>query len=54
MEILEKLLESWDRATALSRASLQRRIVVILRGFAPSGGTTTGVDGSLSRAGLGP
>jgi hypothetical protein len=29
-----KVLESWDRAVAVSRASLQRQMAVILRGLA--------------------
>ena len=32
----EKLLDSWDTAVALSRASLQRRIVAILRTLEPT------------------
>jgi hypothetical protein len=32
-ELHEKVLESWDRAVALSRASLQRRMEGILRGL---------------------
>jgi hypothetical protein len=33
LELQEKLLESWDRVAALSRATLERQMGAILRGF---------------------
>jgi hypothetical protein len=47
------LLASWDNAVALSRASLQRKIAVILRQLPSSAGTKSGSGDALSRAGLG-
>ena len=53
-ELAAKLLESWDRAAALSRASLQRRIPTILRGLVPADGTGAAPSGAASRATLAP
>jgi hypothetical protein len=44
------LLESWDRAAALSRASLRRRLPVILRAIVRSDGTAQAPIGPPSRA----
>jgi hypothetical protein len=52
-DLITKVLEFWDRAVALSRASLERRMPVILRNLAASVGPTDAVTGSPSRAGLG-
>jgi hypothetical protein len=51
---VEKLLESWDRAVAMSRASLERRMPAILRDLATNSGGGEAVTAGLSRAGLGP
>lgn len=48
-----KVLESWDRAVAMSRASLERRMPTILRDLVAFSGTTETVTAELSRAGLG-
>ncbi len=53
-ELAAKLLESWDIAAALSRASLRRRIATILRGSVPVSGTSGVSASTLSRATLGP
>jgi hypothetical protein len=47
------LLESWDQAVALSRASLERRIPAILRELVDFSGATEAAGDRLSRAGLG-
>jgi hypothetical protein len=52
-ELAEKVLESWDRAVAMSRASLERRMARILRDLAAFSGQEEEVTGELSRAGLG-
>jgi hypothetical protein len=51
-DLLVKMLESWDQAVAVSRASLERRIPTILRDLAPFSGRTEAVTGELSRASL--
>jgi hypothetical protein len=48
------MLESWDRAVAMSRASLERRMLAILRDLATNSGSGEAVTAGLSRAGLGP
>jgi hypothetical protein len=48
-----KVLESWDRAVAMSRASLERRMPAILRDFPTFSGTSEAVTAALSRTGLG-
>jgi len=53
-ELAEKVLESWDRAVTLSRASLERRMPAILREFGVFSGQARAVTSALSRAGLGP
>lgn len=53
-EIKAELLDSWDRAAALSRASLQRRLPGILRAIVRSEGTAAASGGPLSRATLAP
>jgi len=53
-DLVEELLESWDRAVAMSRASLERRMPAILRDLATNSGNGEAVTGGLSRAGLGP
>jgi hypothetical protein len=50
----EKLLDSWDTAVALSRASLQRRIVAILRTLESCAGTKRAEAAPMSRVGLEP
>jgi hypothetical protein len=52
--LLVKLLESWDMAVAVSRASLQRKIPALLRSLVPVAGTESGGGEALSRATLGP
>jgi hypothetical protein len=47
-----ELIDSWDKAAALSRASLQRRLPAIVRAILRSDGTAEAVDSSLSRATL--
>jgi hypothetical protein len=51
-DLLVKMLESWDQAVAVSRASLGRRIPTILRGSALFSGQAEAVTGELSRASL--
>ena len=53
-EFAEKMLESWDEAVAVSRASLQRRFAVILRQSVVSAETARRTDEARSRATLGP
>jgi hypothetical protein len=50
MEVMEKLLESWDRVTDRSRASLRRRIAGILATSTWSPGTEIQPQTALSRA----
>ena len=47
------MLESWDRAMAMSRASLERRMPAILRDLASNSGNGEVVTAGLSRASLG-
>lgn len=51
---LEKLLKSWDKAQALSRASLLAEIQQILRGTRVVAGTSREAEDPQSRATLGP
>jgi hypothetical protein len=51
-DLLVKMLETWDQAVAVSRASLERRIPTILRDLASFSGQTEAVSGKLSRASL--
>ena len=53
-DLVAKMLESWDRAVAMSRASLERRIPIILRDLASLSGTSEAVTAGLSRASLDP
>jgi hypothetical protein len=53
-EFAEKVLEFWDRAFAMSRASLERRMPAILRDLTAFSGQEKAVTSELSRAGLGP
>ena len=53
-DLVEKMLESWDRAVAMSRASLERRMPMILRDLASFSGTSEAVTAGLSRASLDP
>lgn len=53
-DLAAKLLESWDRAVALSRASLERRMPAILRELAAVSGTSGAVTAAMSRASLAP
>jgi hypothetical protein len=52
-DVLEKLLESWDTAMALSRATLTRKLPAVLRGLVAATGTAEAGAGGLSRATLG-
>jgi len=52
--VKEKVLESWDRLVALSRASLERQMRVILRDLDDVSGRTEAVTAAMSRASLGP
>lgn len=52
-ELVAKLLETWDRAAALSRAGLQRGIATLLRRSAAVSGTGEAAGSALSRATLG-
>ena len=54
LEFVEKVLESWDEAAALSRAALARGIAAILRRSGPIEGTEEAALGALSRTTLGP
>lgn len=51
-DLLEKLLESWDRAAALSRTTLTRKLPAVLRGLVPAAGTGEAGAGAPSRATL--
>jgi hypothetical protein len=53
-ELQEEMLELWDRAVAMSRASLKRRMEAITRGLDAICGRGSGVTDGLSRASLGP
>ena len=53
-ELADKVLECWDRAFAMSRASLERRMPAILRDLAGFSGQRKASTPELSRAGLGP
>ena len=53
-EWADKMLESWDSAVALSRASLQRRLRAISRSSLASAETAQHARGTMSRATLGP
>lgn len=52
-DIKSKVLDSWDRATAASRASLERRLPSIVRAILRSDGTARVAEASPSRARLG-
>lgn len=52
-DIKRKVLDSWDRATAASRASLERRLPGIVRAILRSDGTAQAPVEALSRASLG-
>src|SRR5215204_3795760 len=54
LELAAKVLESWDRAAALSRASLRRKIPTILRGLVPNFETEPAPASTPSRATLEP
>jgi hypothetical protein len=54
LELMAKLLESWDTAAALSRATLERKIPSILRELVPVAGTSEALSSPLSRATLVP
>ena len=49
-----KVLESWDRAVAMSRASLERRMPGILRDLVAFSGRAKTAPSELSRASLAP
>jgi len=51
-DIQAQVLESWDRAMGLSRASLARRLRVLLRPIAALDGTAQRPGGVPSRASL--
>lgn len=51
-DLLEKLLESWDKAAALSRATLTRKLPAVLQGLVPVAGTQRAGEGAPSRASL--
>jgi hypothetical protein len=53
-EFAEKVLEYWDRAFAMSRASLERRMPAILRDLTAFSGQAKTTTSELSRAGLRP
>lgn len=50
--LMAKLLESWDRAAAVSRATLVRSLPVVLQGLVPGAETGKANAGARSRAGL--
>jgi hypothetical protein len=54
LEALEKLLDSWDSAVAMSRATLKRKISMILRELVSNPETPMTEERALSRASLGP
>jgi hypothetical protein len=49
----EKVLESWDRAVAMSRASLKRKMAAISRSLNTISGQDRGVTEAMSRTSLG-
>jgi len=51
-ELKQNVLEIWDIAAAVSRATLARRLPTALRRWMPSAGTMQGLRDPLSRAGL--
>ena len=53
-EVLAELLESFDEATALSRATLVRKMPRIIRELLPAAVLSGTVTAALSRATLGP
>ncbi|HEX7509469.1 MAG TPA: hypothetical protein VF550_22040 [Polyangia bacterium] len=53
-DLVEEMLESWDRAVAMSRASLERRMPAILRDLATNSGSGEAMTAGLSRASFGP
>jgi hypothetical protein len=53
LHLRDELLAAWDEANALSRATLRRRIALILRQSQASGGHARSTSDALSRAGLG-
>ena len=52
--MLVKWLEAWDRAVAVSRATLRRKIPPLLRSLVAAAGTDPGGGEPLSRATLEP
>lgn len=52
-DIKRKVLDSWDKATAASRASLERRLPGIVRAILRADGTAQASDPAMSRATLG-
>ena len=52
-DVMEKLLETWDRAQAVSRATLRREIRAILRGKVFIPGTEEAAVTAASRATFG-
>jgi hypothetical protein len=52
MELVDKMLESFDSAIAMSRAGLQRKLGVILRRSPRSATAETASAKPLSQAGL--
>lgn len=53
-EIKDKLLEYWDKTAAMSRASFERRLPVILRRLGYPDGTAGAPPAAPSRAGFAP
>ena len=53
-EFKDKLLESWDKAAAMSRATFERRLPVILRRLGYPDGTAGPPSGAPSRATFAP
>jgi hypothetical protein len=53
LELLEKMLGTWDRAVAASRATLARKFLAMLRTSVPAAGTGEVGAGAPSRASLG-
>ena len=53
MELVDKMLESFDSAIAMSRAGLQRKLGVILRRSPRSATARNDREERLSQAGLG-
>jgi hypothetical protein len=54
LELADHVLAFWDKAAALSRAGLRRKLAAIVRTSVPSTGTDSAAPGALSRAGLAP